>query len=263
MKRFAIFSRTDRTSQTISNNIVDKLIENQWILDDDNPEIVIVIGGDGKVLRAIHKYLRNIENVSFIALNTGTLGFLTDFNSNEYEKLIETLLSDDLKEELCHLLEIQIHYENGATEKLFAINELRLEHRFFAIEVKVEIDGEYFETVDGNGVCISTPFGSTAYNRSLNGAIIDRSLPIIQLTEIAGINHRKHKSITNPVVLANDKEIGLYLKSFNNVFIGIDTQLLSRRNIHKITVKCSDKCVKMTHDKDFTLIKKLQEKYIY
>ena len=91
MKRFAIFSRTDRTSQIISNNIINKLIEHQWILDDDNPEIVIVIGGDGKVLRAIHKYLRNIENVSFIALNTGTLGFLTDFNSNEYDKRIQKI----------------------------------------------------------------------------------------------------------------------------------------------------------------------------
>ena len=100
MKRFAIFSRTDRTSQAISANITSRLEENKWILDDENPELVIVIGGDGKVLRAIHKYLKIIENVSFIALNTGTLGFLTDFNSNEYDKLIDTLLSEELKEEL-------------------------------------------------------------------------------------------------------------------------------------------------------------------
>lgn len=261
MNKFAIFSRTDKYSQSISRRITEQLVANEWEVNESEPDIVIVIGGDGKVLRAIRKYLNNIENVRFIALNTGTLGFLTDYKPGETDKLINAILVGEFEEEKCHLIEVNLIYPNN-TETLYGANEFRLEHRFWSLEVDISINGEFLENVIGNGVCISTPFGSTAYNRSLGGAIIDRTLPLIQLTEIAGITHLKHESLINPLILGADKTIQLTSKSFSGSFIGIDNQLLKRKNINKIEIKLSNRFITFAHLKGFSFTKKLQEKYI-
>ncbi len=261
MKYFAIFSRTDKNSQSINRRVTEQLIQNNWEVNEIEPELVIVIGGDGKVLRAIRKYLNNIENIKFVALNTGTLGFLTDYKQGETDKMIEAIINGKYEEEKCHLIEVDLHYANN-TETLYGANEFRVEHRFWSLDIDVAINGEHLENIIGNGVCISTPFGSTAYNRSLGGAIIDRTLPLLQLTEIAGITHLKHESLINPLILGPDKQIELKCKAFSGAFIGVDNQLLKRKNIHKITVKMSERCITFAHLKDFSFTKKLQEKYI-
>src|SRR5699024_12878508 len=65
----------------------------------------------------------------------------------------------------------------------------------------VQIKGEHFETFRGDGLCISTPSGSTAYNKALGGAILHPSLDAIQLTEMASINNRVFRTIGSPLIL--------------------------------------------------------------
>ncbi|MPU17321.1 NAD(+) kinase, partial [Acinetobacter baumannii] len=66
---------------------------------------------------------------------------------------------------------------------------------------EVEIRGEYFETFRGDGLCISTPSGSTAYNKALGGAIIHPSIEAIQIAEMASINNRVFRTVGSPLVL--------------------------------------------------------------
>ena len=65
----------------------------------------------------------------------------------------------------------------------------------------VEIKGELFETFRGDGLCLSTPSGSTAYNKALGGAIIHPSIRAIQLAEMASINDRVFRTVGSPLIL--------------------------------------------------------------
>src|SRR5699024_12256295 len=65
----------------------------------------------------------------------------------------------------------------------------------------VDIRNQHFERFRGDGLCISTPSGSTAYNKALGGALIHPSLEAIQITEIASINNRVFRTVGSPLVL--------------------------------------------------------------
>ena len=82
MKRFLTFVRFDETSKNIEKEIISSLCSNGFIYDDVNPEIVIVVGGDGTFLNAVHKIIDKIGEVIFYGIHTGTLGFFTDYKSD-------------------------------------------------------------------------------------------------------------------------------------------------------------------------------------
>ncbi len=70
--------------------------------------------------------------------------------------------------------------------------------------VDVNLRGKHFERFRGDGLCVSTPSGSTAYNKALGGALIHPSLEAMQITEIASINNRVFRTVGSPLVLPRD-----------------------------------------------------------
>ena len=77
-KRIGIISNRRRQSQEICRQLKQKLTQNHFILNDNNPDIVISIGGDGMLLSAFHKYEDQLDKVRFVGVHTGHLGFYTD-----------------------------------------------------------------------------------------------------------------------------------------------------------------------------------------
>lgn len=104
----------------------------------------------------------------------------------------------------------------------------------------VEIKGDLFETFRGDGLCISTPSGSTAYNKALGGAIIHPSLPSIQLSEMASINNRVFRTIGSPLVLPQHHTC--MLKPVNDVdfHITIDHLFLLQKKVKSIQCRVAE-----------------------
>ena len=261
MKKFTIYSRTDNFSINAAQRIREELEANAWSNDDVNPEFVIVIGGDGKVLRAIHRYLNQLDKTKFVALNTGTLGFLTDYNSKDVNLLIDDLLTKDYQEEKCHLLEVNYFYDDKK-EQHFCVNELRVEHRFRTLEINVAIDNQDFEKTFGNGLCICSPLGSTAYNRSLGGPLVERTIKAITISEIAPINTRNIRTLLNPLILDETHKISLESQYFESAYIGIDYYSIKKPKAGKIEVQLSPKCVNLIHFRENSFLKKIKEKFL-
>ena len=90
-----------------------------------------------------------------------------------------------------------------------ALNEgtVRSEEGTFVMDV--ELRGQLFETFRGDGLCISTPSGSTGYNKGLGGAIVHPSLEAIQLTEMASINNRVFRTLGSPLILPSSHTVVL------------------------------------------------------
>src|SRR5699024_3870249 len=85
--------------------------------------------------------------------------------------------------------------------RMLALNEATIKTAEGSVVFDVQIRGEHFETFRGDGLCISTPSGSTAYNKALGGGIIHQSLEAIQMTEIASIDNRLIRTIASPLIL--------------------------------------------------------------
>ncbi|MDI9519022.1 MAG: NAD(+)/NADH kinase, partial [Bacillota bacterium] len=168
MKRFETVVRFDETSNNINDYIKETLLNNGYFYDEINSEIIIVIGGDGTFLKAVHNNIDRLDEVSFYGIHTGTLGFFTDYKSDEVEEFVYDLINKKPILREYQLLKVKV--DNN--DVYYALNEMRIENVVRTQVLNVTLNGEEFETFRGTGMCVSTQLGSTAYNRSLKGAVI-------------------------------------------------------------------------------------------
>ncbi|NLC97073.1 MAG: NAD kinase [Erysipelotrichaceae bacterium] len=254
MKRFLTFVRFDETSKNIEKEIISSLCSNGFIYDDVNPEIVIVVGGDGTFLNAVHKIIDKIGEVIFYGIHTGTLGFFTDYKSDQLDEFLDDLLNKEAKIREYQLLEVTL--DNN--ERYYAVNEMRIENISRTQVMNILVDDNEFETFRGTGMCVSTQLGSTAYNRSLNGAVVQDGLPLIQMSEIAGIHHKEYRSLGVPIIMSENSRITFESDNFDDAYLCVDAFNYKLDDIKKVNVVLGDKKVRLLRFKDVSYFKKLQ-----
>ena len=137
-------------------------------IDDENPDIVIAIGGDGTLMSAFHKYFDQIDHIGFVGIHTGHLGFYT-WHELTIEEVIETLSQDKIPMIADPLVQATVTLENGEETVLTGLNDITFRRSIKTIKVDVYLNNQLFERFNGDGLCVSTPTGSTAYNKSLGG----------------------------------------------------------------------------------------------
>src|SRR5690625_3535131 len=200
--KFSIVSRGDQRSNQLKSTIYQYLINLLLTYYEENPDLVITVVGDGNYLDAFQRYVDRLKTTAFIGIHTGHLGFYADWVPNEVEKLIIEIAKTPFQVVEYPLLEVTIRDKAGGKEDRFlALNEATIKTTEGSVVFEVEIRGEHFETFRGDGLCIATPSGSTAYNKALGGAILHPSIEAIQITEMASINNRVFRTIGSPLIL--------------------------------------------------------------
>jgi NAD+ kinase len=239
MRKFTLISKDDPTTQDVVKQITKALLDKQWTHDSDHPEVVISVGGDGTFLRAIHTYQDQLSDLFFVGLHTGTLGFLTNYACEEWEKMIEDLVLGQHQSLELPLLEICVETQ-GQCHTVMAVNEMRVENVIRTQLLDVSIDGKHLETFRGNGLCVSTQVGSTAYNRSLGGAILYEGLNALQLTEITGIHHHAYRSLGSSLIISKHSVVTLESDNFNQAILCYDYLTLPLNQKTRLTVAYSE-----------------------
>ena len=255
MKRYAIVSKKDDVSRHLAALIKDELKE--LIYDEEHPDIVISVGGDGTMIYSIHRYEHVLNDVSFVGIHTGTLGFFTDYLKDEYKQLVKDILTKEPEIFDRHLLRISY---NG---KIFhALNEMRIENSYRSQVIDMYVNDEHMETFRGNGLCVSTPSGSTALNKSLGGAVINPSLRLMQVTEIAGIHHNAYRSLGSPLILG-DEDVVRFETDFNeNAVLGIDTDIFELKDHDVIEARLSKRVAHFCDYRHISFVKRLRKSYL-
>lgn len=206
-------------------------------LDEKNPEVVFSFGGDGTMLKAIHKYEDILDKIKFVGINGGTLGFFTSFEKEELDYTLDMVINNKLIDNEFSLLEYEINNE----KKGLAVNEIAITNPIHTQIIDVFINEKLLETFRGTGFLVSPPSGSTAYNKSLGGSVIDPSLKAFQLTEIASINNRVYKTIASPIILSQKNKVVLVPKNNSNIYISVDGDSLNIEDVKEIKCSLSDK----------------------
>lgn len=251
MKYFIVHKNDDKSLKV--KRALELLIDGK--VNELNPDIVFTIGGDGTVLNAVRKYLPIIEKVKFVAINTGNLGFYTQFLPDDLEEIYQTVVTQ--KNEISYpLLTFEV---NG--KKNFALNEITVTSGHKILKANISVDEENFMEVVANGVCISTPSGSTAYNKSLGGAIMDPALDAVQLTLIAPFQTATNTMIS-PFVVSDKHKIHIEPEN-EYIEITYDQEVEKHKNINKISTYICNKRVTFLKNNEQPFIKRVREKFIY
>jgi len=259
---FFILSRGDETSNSIKQQIQNYLIDFDYIYNEQEPAIVISVGGDGTMLEAFHRYQHRLDQTAFVGLHTGHLGFYADWRPDEVEKLVISIAKTPMETVDYPLLEIIIDHHGEKEERYLALNECTIKTTEGSLVMNIEINQEPFETFRGDGLCISTPSGSTAYNKSLGGAILHPSLPAIQLAEMASINNRVFRTIGSPLILPQHH--CCILKPLNNVDyqITVDHHTLIEKNVEKIAFHVAKEKIRFARYRSFPFWNRVRDSFI-
>ena len=260
-KKVKIFYNNNEKSLNVYKELVKKLEDNDFILDDNNFDYAIAIGGDGSFLRMVRTSNFNPKTL-YLGVNTGTLGFAQDINSKEIDKLIFDLKNNDFYEEEIKFLKVKI-FESDKIFELNALNEFVFRASDFkTLKLNIEIDNEHLENFVGDGVVVSTSFGSTAYNLSLGGAIVYNTFHSMQITPIAPLNSKTYRNLLGPLILPDNKLITLIPNNTNDLLITFDGENKVFNNIDKIEIYTPINTIKCFRKNDYNFIKKINEKFL-
>ena len=212
------------------------------VFEDYNFDVdyVISMGGDGTFLKAASRV--GAKGTPIIGINMGRLGFLADVLPSEIESALDSLYAGE-----CQIEEhavIQVEPKGGVLAgNPFALNDIAVLKRDDAsvISIRTMVDGEFLVTYQADGLIVSTPTGSTAYNLSNGGPIIIPQSGSLCLTPVA-----PHSLNIRPIVINDTAEITLDIESrSHNYLVAIDgrsermteeTRLVIRRAAHSIKI---------------------------
>ena len=261
--KFAIVSKGDERSNNIKTMMKKHLVEFDLEYNKENPDLVISVGGDGTFLEAFHRYQQCLSSTAFIGVHTGHLGFYADWVPEEVEKLILEIAKTPYDIVKYPLLDITIQGKNGQKNQNFlALNEATIKTAEGSVVFDVEIRGDYFETFRGDGLCVSTPSGSTAYNKALGGGIIHPSLEALQLTEMASINNRIFRTIGSPLILPKHHTCLLKPKVDHSFLITIDHYSDTYKDIESIQFRVSKRKIRFARFRPFPFWKRVKESFV-
>lgn len=165
-------------------------------------ECALVLGGDGSLIRAASK-LRT-SGIALIGVNLGTLGYLCELEESNVFSAIDELMADHYVAENRMMLCGHAIKNGEMTESRVALNDVVI-HRAGALSIVcliVSVNGEYLNTFRADGVIISTPTGSTGYNMSAGGPIVDPKAQMILLTPI-----NSHNLNSRSIVIGAEDEV--------------------------------------------------------
>lgn len=258
--KISLFSKDLDSCFSIIEQIKQEAFKREIEIDDNEPDIIIFIGGDGTFLKAIQNNIDRLDNVLFLGIKNkkNSLGYFYDFDVEDVEDIFDLLDTGLLKINRANLLK-GLAYSNKEELEFYAFNEIRLSNMLETLRCQIFINDELFEKYAGDELIISTPNGTTGLNKSAGGAIIFPDLNTIEITPLANVNSKIFHTLSNPIIIPNNVVIKIDninqggLVSFDYVTLDnhIETLEISRSNLY----------VSYLTKNNISFIKRLKDKF--
>lgn len=252
-------------------NFINKKYPNVKI-DNQRPEVVFVLGGDGLMIKAIKSF--NYIHSLFFGLNLGNVGFLTSIrDSKKFLEGIDKLLNGNYFVSSRNLIKVEVWRDKKIVFKDDVLNEVAIQNLVGMVKAEVKINDLAFQNIFGSGVLISTPTGSTAYNLSAHGPIVMPNIECLILTELMDHNiptpslvMGKNEKITIDIIDFRIKEMfqlkqGLQTVNCDVVLISDGLKIYTIKKGDKIIITCNHKKVYFGELEKNYFLTSLKEKF--
>lgn len=207
------------------------------IVDDyRNANIIASIGDDGDFLQAVRKTGFRSDCLYMGISTNHSLNMYCDFMIEDTSKMIEAMLNEQLEVRRYPLIEVSVDHQGTFT----CLNEFSLRSSIIkTLVVDVFVDSLHFETFRGDGLIVATPTGSTAYTKSVRGAVVDPQLSCMQVSEVSSVNNNRYRTLGASFILSGERTLTLKVVSETNDHptMGMDNEALSIRHVDKIQIK--------------------------
>jgi len=206
------------------------LPEDSWIspaenLDNlqhraENTKLVITVGGDGTILRAVQLTAPN--EIPVVGVNMGRLGFMTELQVHEALEKLPFYINSDCRVEERYMIQATLVKANGGVSEVgscHALNDVVLARGAVSRVVTITgyIDGAQLTTFRADAVILSTATGSTGYNLAVGGPILDIASDSMVLKPVAA-----HMGLTAALVLSAESNVELSLEGYQDATLSID-----------------------------------------
>ena len=162
---------------------------------------VLVLGGDGTLLRAARNMID--KDIPLLGINLGTLGYLAEVEIGAMEPALDKLLASDYTREERMMLVGQVKRQHQSEEN-FALNDIVISRcgTLQILTFHIYVNGQFLNSFSADGMIVATPTGSTGYNMSAGGPVVEPAANLLLLTPIC-----PHTLNTRSIVLAPEDEI--------------------------------------------------------
>lgn len=211
-------------------------------------DLIFVIGGDGTLIRAARDTAK--KNVPLIGVNLGTLGYLCELEEATVYSAIDQIMSDNFMLEARMRLSGYVIQSGVQLKGQTALNDIVI-HRSGALQLVslvVYVNGQYLNTFDGDGVIVSTPTGSTGYNLSAGGPIVDPKARMILITPI-----NSHTLNSKSIVIGAEDEVVVEIGARRRE--GVEQVVVSFDGDHHAQLDVGDRIVIRQAQKDCRILK--------
>lgn len=218
-------------------------------------DFALSVGGDGTFLTTAS--LVGYLDIPILGINCGHLGYLAEVQTENIDAVLDQLISNNYTIEQRRMLEVSCQYD-GKIASPFALNEVAVLKSGLSsmITIDVTLNGEFLHNYKADGLLLATPTGSTAYNLSVGGPLLDPHVNAIILTPVA-----THSLNIRPLVVLDDSQIDLKISSRNgNFMLSVDgrSQVLSQEI--QLHIERSQRTIKLVRIDGQTFMQSLKDK---
>ena len=217
-------------------------------------DVLVTLGGDGTLISVSRRSFK--YNIPIIGVYAGSLGFLADVKLSELDDFVLSITKNNYRIDERSILEASFK-ENNQEVKIYALNDVVITRPSVSNMIHVEtlVDSKAFNTYYGDGVIVSTPTGSTAYNLSAGGPVLFPLTNVFALTPIC-----PHSLTQRPVVLPGEFSIEMKTPREKALVI-IDGQDKHELELgESIHIKLATNRIKLIHREEFNYFEVLKEK---
>lgn len=229
----------------------------------DKVELLVCVGGDGTLLRGLHAF--NFPNIPVVGVNTGHLGFFQELQHDELDRLVQLCNNGKYSMQRHRLLRATVYTENGSKAVHMGLNDIVLKGSGSRItHLNMMIGNSFIERFSGDGILIASSAGSTAYNYSLGGSIVDPRLHLLQITPIAPMNTTAYRCFTSSILLPSDMKIHVLpeYEYDTGAVVVVDGAEHKFSCVKKVTVDLAKEEVQLIRLEDYDFWSKVKTKFL-
>ena len=264
-KLITVFTNnTDISNETV-RLLCSKLKENGYTVSGDfsqDSELIVCIGGDGAFLSAVHSC--DFTSVPFVGINTGHLGFFQEIYPDQIDLFIESYKNKKFHTQQLKTVKTDIKLDDR-TDELIGLNEIVIKGSgSYSIHLDISIGDGFIQRFSGDGILVATPAGSTAYNYSLGGSIVDPRLNLLQVTPIAPMNTTAYRSFTSSILLPSDLSLRIAPERRSDYDIMISTDGIEHKykSINDINIYFAETIVNLVRLESYDFWDKVKNKFL-
>jgi len=221
-------------------------------------DFLFSIGGDGTLLNTV-ELVKNAD-IPLVGVNTGRLGFLANFKSDQLDLALDLLVNKEYTEDHRSLLEVKTSTPIFG-ERNFALNEFTIQKKDPAAIIKVQayVNGEYLTSYWSDGIIVSTPTGSTGYSMSAGGSIVLPGSGVFVLSPIA-----PHNLNLRPIIIPDNAEITFHVEEHRGeCYCTLDSKYWKLNSSQKFTLKKSEFSINIVRPPGESFIDTLRNKLMW